>query len=100
MEFHWDHFSGVGSAIGSALWKVGYALPFAVPILLLLAIRPGRGRALLPLGVAAALSVFLLLTYLQSADDPRLWIAWSAARTFSPVTALVALATFGAREPR
>ena len=68
--------------------------------LLLLVIRPGRARALLPLGVAAALSVFLLLTYLQSADDPRLWIAWSAARTFSPVTALVALATFGARQPR
>jgi hypothetical protein len=101
LEFHWDHLSGVASAIGTALWKVGYALPFAVPILVLLAIRPKGRRALLPLGVAAALSVFLLLTYLQSASDPRLWIAWSAARTFSPITALIALASFlGAEEPR
>jgi hypothetical protein len=101
LEFHWDHLSGVVSAIGSALWKAGYALPFAVPILVLLATRPKGCRALLPIGVAAALSVFLLLTYLQSAQDPRLWIAWSAARTFSPVTALLALASFrGREEPR
>jgi hypothetical protein len=101
LEFHWDHLSGVVSAIGTALWKAGYAFPFAVPILVLLAVRPKGRRALLPLGVAAALSVFLLLTYLQSAADPRLWIAWSAARTFSPVTALIALASFrGREEPR
>ncbi|HEY3173947.1 MAG TPA: hypothetical protein VGK86_15370 [Thermoanaerobaculia bacterium] len=101
LEFHWDHFAGVASAIGTALWKVGYALPFAVPILVLLAVPPKGRRALLPIGAAAALSAFLLLTYLQSAQDPRLWIAWSAARTFSPVTALLALASFpGAEEPR
>ncbi len=101
LEFHWDHLPEVVSAIGAALWKVGYALPFAVPIVVLLATRPKGRRVLLPIGVAAALSVFLLVTYLQSADDPRLWILWSAARTFSPVTALLALASFRGRgEPR
>jgi len=101
LEFHWDHLSAVVSAIGIALWRVGYALPFAVPILVLLATRPKDRRVFLPLGVAAALSVFLVLTYLQSTQDPRLWISWSAARTFSPVTALVALASFcGREEPR
>jgi len=97
LEFHWDHLSAVASAIGTALWKAGYVLPFAVPILVLLTIRPKGRRAVLPLGVAAALSVFLLLTYLQSPRDPRLWIAWSAARTFSPVTAMIALASFRGR---
>ena len=101
LEFHWDHLSAIVSAIGIALWRVGYALPFAVPILVLLATRPKDRRVFLPLGVAAALSVFLVLTYLQSTQDPRLWISWSAARTFSPVTALVALASFcGREEPR
>jgi len=101
LEFHWDHLPEVVSTIGAALWKVGYALPFAVPIVVLLVTRPKGRRVLLPIGVAAALSVFLLLTYLQSADDPRLWILWSAARTFSPVTALLALASFRGRgEPR
>jgi len=94
LEFHWDHLSGIVSAIGIALWRVGYALPFAVPIVVLLATRPKGRRALLPIGVAAALTVFLLLTYLQSTQDPRLWISWSAARTFSPVTALIALASY------
>jgi hypothetical protein len=98
LEFHWDHLSVIASAIGIALWKVGYALPFAVPIVVLLATRPKVRRALLPIGVAAALSVFLLLTYLQSTQDPRLWISWSAARTFSPVTALIALASYCRRE--
>jgi hypothetical protein len=98
LEFHWDHLSGVASAMGIALWKVGYALPFAVPVLVLFATRPKCRSALLPIGAAAALSVFLLLTYLQSTQDPRLWISWSAARTFSPVTALLALATFRGRE--
>ena len=65
-----------------------------MPIVVLLATRPKGRRVLLPIGVAAALSIFLVLTYLQSTQDPRLWISWSAARTFSPVTALIALASY------
>jgi len=97
-EFHWDHVCPILAAIGSALWKVGFALPFAVPLLVLLLTGRLTRRALLPLGVAAGMSAFLLLTYLQSGSDPALWIAWSAARVFSPVTALLALASFCAAD--
>jgi hypothetical protein len=97
-EFHWDHASAVLAAIGSALWKAGYALPFAIPLLVVLLSGRLTREALLPLGVAAGMSAFLLLTYLQSGSDPALWISWSAARVFSPVTAMLALASFCAAE--
>jgi hypothetical protein len=93
-EFHWDHASAILAAIGGALWKTGFALPFAVPLLVLLLTGRLTRQALLPLGVAAGMSAFLLLTYLQSGSDPAQWITWSAARVFSPVTALLALASF------
>jgi len=97
-EFHWDHAATILTAVGIALWKVSYALPFAVPLLVfLLSGRPGR-RSLIPLGVAAGITAFLLLAYLQNPLDPSLWIAWSAARVLSPVTALLALASFSAAE--
>jgi hypothetical protein len=99
-EFHWDHASAILAAIGSAMWKASYALPFAVPLLVLLAGGRLTRRALLPLGVAAGMSAFLLLTYLQSGSDPALWIRWSAARVFSPVTALLALASWCSRDRR
>jgi hypothetical protein len=97
-EFHWDHASEVLAAIGSALWKAGFALPFAIPLLVVLLAGRLTRQALLPLGVAAGMCAFLLLTYLQSGSDPALWISWSAARVFSPVTALLALASFCAAE--
>jgi hypothetical protein len=97
-EFHWDHASAILAAIGSALWKAGFALPFAVPLLVLLAGGRLTRRALLPLGVAAGMSAFLLLTYLQS-SNPAQWIEWSAARVFSPVTVLFALAAWCSRRP-
>ena len=98
-EFHWAHTPAILAAIGSALWKASYALPFAVPLLVvLLAGRQLTRAAQLPLGVAAGMSAFLLLTYLQSGSDPALWISWSAARVFSPVTAMIALASFCAAE--
>ncbi|MEP6802014.1 MAG: hypothetical protein ABJC07_08760 [Acidobacteriota bacterium] len=93
-EFHWDHAPAIFYAIGRALWQSGHALPFAIPLLVVaLAGRPSR-KALLPLGVAAGMAAFLLLTYLQSSSNPSLWISWSAARVFSPIAALLALAAW------
>ena len=90
-EFHWDHAPAILDALGRALWKSGYALPFAIPLLLVLLTGRVSRHALLPLGVAAAMSAFFFLTYLQSGADPSLWITWSAARVFSPIAALLAL---------
>ena len=91
-DVHWEHFSNVLSGLASALWNAGYGLPFLVPLVVLLATRGKTRRALLPLGVAAALAGFFTFTYLHSAADPKVWIGWSAARIFSPLTVLFALA--------
>ncbi len=93
-EFHWDHAPAILDAIGRALWKSGYALPFAIPLLVVLSTGRLSRQALLPFGVAAGMTAFLLLTYLQSGSDPSLWISWSAARVFSPVAAFLALAAW------
>jgi hypothetical protein len=99
-EFHWDHLFAILASIGGALWKAGYTLPYAIPLLVVLLTGRLSRRALLPLGAAAGMSAFLLLTYLQSGSDPSLWIGWSAARVFSPVTALLALASFCVSETK
>jgi len=91
-DVHWENFSNVLSGLGSALWNAGYGLPFLVPLLVLLATRGKTRRALLPLGVAVALAGFFTFTYLHGAADPKVWIGWSAARIFSPLTVLLALA--------
>ena len=91
-EIHWDHLDEVISGFGTAFWRAGYALPFVVPLVVLLLTRGKTRRALLPIGVAAALAGFFTFTYLHSETDPRVWIGWSAARVFSPLTVLLALA--------
>jgi len=88
----WDHIDEVVLGFGEAFWKAGYALPFIVPLVVLLA-TPGKTRhALLPVGVASALIGFFWFTYLHGEPDPTQWIGWSAARVFSPLTFLFALA--------
>jgi hypothetical protein len=99
-EFHWDHAPAILDAIGRALWQSGYSLPFAIPLLVVLLTGWLSRQALLPLGVAAAMSGFFLLTYLQSGSDPSLWISWSAARVFSPVAGLLILAAWCSRDKR
>ena len=91
-EIHWDHLDEVIAGLGAAFWKAGYALPFVVPLVVLLLTRGKTRRALLPIGVAVALAGFFTFTYLHSETDPRVWIDWSGARVFSPLTALLALA--------
>lgn len=97
LDVRWDHISEVISGFGAAFWKAGYALPFLVPLLVMLATRGKTRRALIPIGIAAALSGFLLFTYLHGDVDPTLWIRWSAARVFSPLPVLFALSAWCSR---
>lgn len=91
-DIHWDHLDEVLTGFGAAFWNAGYALPYLVPLVVFLLTRGKTRRALLPLGVALALAGFFTFTYLHSETDPKVWIGWSAARVFSPLTALLALA--------
>lgn len=96
-SIRWENLPGILSAVGLALWKAGYALPWLVPLSVLLLTGPRDRRAFLPGGVAILLAGFLLFTYLTTAGDPTLLIGWSAARVFSPVAALLALAAWCSR---
>jgi hypothetical protein len=89
---NWDNLGLIVAATGAALGKMAYALPWLVPLALWLVAGPKSRRVLLPIGVATLLSGFLLFTYLTTAAAPALLIAWSAARVFTPVAALLALA--------
>lgn len=100
LAIRWDNLPEVATAIARALWKVGYALPWLVPVVVLLLAGARGRRALLPIGVGLTLAGFLLFTYLTTESDPRLLIAWSAARTLSPLTALFALAALPWRAVR
>jgi hypothetical protein len=99
LDLHPDHFPVVVAAIARALWSAGHGLPWLVPLACLLAALPLSRRAWLPLGTAAALTAFFLFTYIHRAEDPSLWISWSAARIFSPVAMLFALAAICTQDP-
>jgi hypothetical protein len=100
LDLHWDHFDEVFSGFGRAFWKSGYALPFLIPLLALLLTPPKSRRALIPIGVAVLLAGFFTFTYLHYQADPRLWISWSAARVFSPLPPLFALAAWCSHDRR
>jgi hypothetical protein len=100
LDLHWDHFDQVLSGFGLAFWKSGYALPFLIPLLALLLTPPKSRRALIPIGVAVLLAGFFTFTYLHYQADPRLWISWSAARVFSPLPPLFALAAWCSHDRR
>ncbi len=97
LAVRWGNFPSIAQGIGVALSKVGYALPWLVPLAVWVLTGPKGRRVLFPIGVAILLAGFLLFTYLTTAGDPMLLIAWSAARVFSPITALFALAAFASR---
>lgn len=97
-QVHWERVPAVLKGLGTELWTGGFALPYLLPFAaLLVAVRKSR-TALVPIGVALALSLFFVFTYLHGDPDPSLWIAWSAGRTFSTLSALLALASL-ARAP-
>jgi hypothetical protein len=98
LTIHPAILSKVAVSIGSFLWQIGWAAPYLLP-LFFLALRPRPWRpAFLPLGVALALSAFLVFTYLHD-PNPHLWIGWSAARVFSPLIPLFAIAGAAGPEP-
>lgn len=100
LDLHWDHLPLVLSEIGGVLWSAGWALPYLLPLAALIA-APRKSRLiLLPLAVSSALAAFLVFIYLHPDTDPRQWIEWSAGRVFSPITALVALASVCGRTAR
>jgi len=75
------HLSRLGEVlvqIASSFWHAGAALPWLVPIAALawIARRGGLKTAAYPLGIAAALSLFFVFTYLHGQLDPTLWISW------------------------
>jgi hypothetical protein len=91
------HLSRLGLVLGEILrsfWHTGAALPWLVPLVALAAtLRRGTIRlAAYPLGIAGALSLFFVFTYLHGSLDPTLWITWSAGRIFLVVAALLVLA--------
>ncbi|HTY41840.1 MAG TPA: hypothetical protein VMH79_08215 [Thermoanaerobaculia bacterium] len=94
---HLEHFPRVVAALAAALAGTAHGLPFLVPVICLFAAgRPPRA-SWLAIGTAAALVAFLLFAYLHMADDPRLWVTWSAARVLMPVPVLLALALSAGR---
>ena len=93
LDFHPEHAGVVVRSIAAALASTGHGLPYLVPLLCLLAASRRLTRwSAIPLGVAAGLVGFLFFTYLDRGGDPSQWISWSAARVFSPVAMLFALA--------
>ena len=89
---HPEHLGVALHAIAAALASTGHALPYAIPSVCFLAAARRLDRdAAIPLVTAAALSAFLLFTYLDRPGDPSQWIAWSAPRVFSPLPMLFAL---------
>jgi hypothetical protein len=97
---HPEHLAAALRAIASALASTAHSLPCLIPFACLLtSVRRLDRDAAIPLATAAALSAFLLFTYLDRPGDPSQWIAWSAPRVFSPLPMLFALAAAGA-EPR
>jgi len=98
LDIYPDHLPAVLSAIGRALTDTGHALPWLVPFAGLFAALPLARRAILPIGTAAILTAFFVFTYLHRPENPSLWISWSAARIFSPVAMLIALAAAASTE--
>jgi len=95
LDLHAARLASVARMIGGSLFATGHGLPWLAPLAALLASATTLGlrrAAWIPLGTAAALTGFFLFTYLHRAEDPALWISWSAARIFMAVAMLLVIA--------
>jgi hypothetical protein len=91
LDIHWGRLGSVIADIGRSLWGPGWALAWILPLAALI-LAPRKSRlALLPIAVAALMTVFLVFTYLHL-PDASLLIAWSSGRVFSPLLAVLAVA--------
>ncbi len=95
LDIYPGRLAAVVGTILQNLRATGHGLPWIVPFLCLLAALPLSRRAAVPLGTAAVLAAFFVFTYLHRREDPSLWISWSAARVFSPLAMLLAIAAAG-----
>lgn len=98
-SLHPEHGTSIAREIPLVLYATARGLPYAVPLLCLLAAGRVDRRALLPLGTAAAILGFVVFTYLHLAADPSQWIGWSAARILAPLPVLFCLAAACASRP-
>ena len=99
LALHFEHWQRVAASVPRSLARTGKGLPYLVPLVCLLAAGRGVRNARLPLATAAALVVFAFFAYLHLAEDPSLWIEWSAPRVFMPVPVLLALGLYAGHEP-
>lgn len=98
-NLRWDHVPVVAEEMLRSVARVGYGLPFVLPLAAVF-LAPARIRAAaLPIAVSLALIGFLMFTYLSARDDPRQLISWSAGRVLSPVAGLLCLAAARTRTP-
>ncbi|HWZ87134.1 MAG TPA: hypothetical protein VN032_13080, partial [Thermoanaerobaculia bacterium] len=93
LALHAEHWPSIATGIPRVIFSTGRALPYAVPLMCLLATGRLGPRAILPLGTAAAILAFVVFTYFHLVADPSQWITWSAARILAPIPLLFALAT-------
>jgi hypothetical protein len=99
LEMHWANIPLVAAEMVRSVAKVGYGLPFLLPLIIFF-LAPGKTRsAALPIAASIAVIGFLLATYLSAREDPRQLISWSAARVLSPVAGLFCLAAARATPP-
>ena len=91
-EIYWKRLPIVLPSIGQALLSAGWALPFLLPLAVLLVTKGPWRLAVIPVGTALLLAGFFVFTYLHGAAGLRLWIPWSAGRIFSPVAVLFTIA--------
>jgi hypothetical protein len=98
LDPHPEHWKIVLRSIALALAEAGHGLPYLVPLVCLLLLARGLTRvSMIPLGAGAAVTASLLFIYM---DHPSEWISWSAARVFSPLPVLFALAAICVRGAR
>ena len=100
LNVHWNRLPPVLSDIGRALWSAGWALPYLLALAALIS-APRKSRlVLLPLAVSAVVAAFFVFVYLHGEPNPGKWIEWSAGRVFSPIAALLVLASVCRRTAR
>ena len=95
-KLNWESLPLILRTLAGELSRVGWGLPFLVPIAVLLCARGLSRSSWIPLGCAALLSGFFVFTYLHSTYLLVEWIGWSSGRIYTPVAALLALAAMPA----
>lgn len=100
LPVQWERIPHVAEETLYSIAKIGYGLPFLLPLLLFLGVSRKPRAVLVPVGTAAALVGFLLATYSSGEGDVAQLISWSAARVLIPLPGLFVVAAFKAGLPK